>query len=112
MPEDLNQNQNTDIDKALKEFEAQNSAETVNQAAGDDIPDISNLKNPTSSKMVGWIIKYSGGVIKEERQAEYILLGVAVIFILTSLYLFFGDNIQKKTPVKTIKKVNVMPVNQ
>ena len=110
MPENLNQN--TDIENALKEFEAQNNNETVNQTVGDDIPDVSNIKNPESSKMVGWIMKYSGGMIKEERQAEYVLLGIAVIFILTSLYLFFGDNLQKKAPVKTIKKVNVMPVNQ
>jgi hypothetical protein len=41
-------------------------------------------------KMVEWVIKWSGGVIKNQRQAEYALLGVAIIFFGLSMYFFFG----------------------
>ena len=47
-----------------------------------------------SSKLVGWIVKYSGGLIKGEAQANYALLAFVVVMVLFSLFLVFG---QKKS---------------
>lgn len=50
----------------------------------------------TTPKIVGFVIKYSGGYIKDERQANYVLIGFAVVAIIVSLFLFFGaDSIFK-----------------
>ena len=40
-------------------------------------------------KMINLIMKLSGGAIKEQKQAEYILAGLALLMFLTSLYFFF-----------------------
>jgi len=41
-------------------------------------------------KIIQWVIKYSGGYIKDENQASYVLLGFVVLAIVVSLFLFFG----------------------
>jgi len=44
---------------------------------------------PKTPKIIQWAIKYSGGLIKNERQASYVILGIAVLIIIFSLSLFF-----------------------
>jgi hypothetical protein len=44
------------------------------------------LKNP---KVIQWVIKYSGGAIKDEKQASYVLLGLVAVAIIISLFLIF-----------------------
>jgi hypothetical protein len=39
------------------------------------------------SKMTQWVIKYSGGLVKDENQANYILIGFIVLIISVSLFL-------------------------
>ncbi len=46
------------------------------------------------SKLVGWVIKYSGGLVKSETQANYLLLGFVAVVFLFLLLLIFG---QKKS---------------
>lgn len=49
------------------------------------------IKTP---KMIMWVIKYSGGRIKDEREASYVLIGFVVIAIVISIILLsitFGD---------------------
>ena len=47
---------------------------------------------PDTPKMVQWVIKYSGGLVKDERQANFVLLGIIVLAITISLILIFGSN--------------------
>ena len=42
----------------------------------------------TTPKIVEWVIKYSGGAIKDEKQANYVLVGFVVLAIVVSLFLF------------------------
>ncbi len=42
------------------------------------------------SKMIERVITLSGGLIQNERQASYVLLGFVAIGIMVSLFLFFG----------------------
>lgn len=48
-----------------------------------------SFQTPTP-KIVEWVIKYSGGAIKDEQQANYFLIGFVVLAIVVSLFLFFG----------------------
>ena len=42
-------------------------------------------------RIVQWVIKYSGGYIKDEKQAQYALIGfVAVAIIIVFIFLFSG----------------------
>jgi len=41
-------------------------------------------------KIVEWVIKYSGGLVKDEKQASYVLIGFVVVAIIVSLFLIFG----------------------
>ena len=72
---------NLDLENSLKEFEAKSQAEQV--------PQTGDSKSPQVPTMVGWIMKLSGGAIKEQKTAEYILLAIAVIVFAISLYFFF-----------------------
>ncbi len=56
-----------------------------------------SFQTPTP-KIVQWVIKYSGGTVKDERQANYVLIGFVVLAIVVSLFLFFGGgNTQSKS---------------
>jgi len=44
---------------------------------------------PGTPKVIQWVIKYSGGLIKDEKQAQYVILGFIVLTIIISLFLFF-----------------------
>ncbi|MCK5059857.1 MAG: hypothetical protein KAR00_01770 [Candidatus Pacebacteria bacterium] len=43
-------------------------------------------------KMVRWVINHSGGRVKDEKQANCVLLGVVVVVVATSLFLVCGGN--------------------
>ena len=73
---------NSEISQALKEFEVKSSVEQVRK-----IPEVS--KNSDLPRMVRLVMKLSGGAIKEQRQAEYVLLGFAIVFFSISMFLFF-----------------------
>ena len=51
--------------------------------------------------MIKLVMKFSGGLVKSERQAVYVLLGFVVIAIAISLFLFFKSfNGNTQTPDK------------
>jgi hypothetical protein len=76
---------NPEIGHALEEFEAKEVAQVIpskdNQSTAENIPG-----------MVRLVFRLSGGAIKEQRQAEYLLLGIVVLAISISIYLFFGNS--------------------
>lgn len=39
-----------------------------------------------------WVVTHSGGLVKDEKQANYILLGFVCFTIFLSLFLLFGNN--------------------
>lgn len=46
---------------------------------------------PGTPKIIQWVVKYSGGLIKDEKQVGYVLIGLVVLGIVVSLFLFFGS---------------------
>lgn len=83
MNENLDLEENTEIKKALEEFEVKSSAEQEQKAPV-------NKKTPDVPKMVELVMRWSG--VKEQKQAEYILLGFVIIAIGVSLFLFIKGN--------------------
>lgn len=49
------------------------------------------FQTPTP-KIVEWIIKYPGGIVKDEKQANYVLFGIVVLMVVISLFLFFNKS--------------------
>jgi hypothetical protein len=110
MPPETKIPNNAEIDQALKEFEAKSGGQPIPQTSGvsrsveiNKSNNVGGIKFDTDSyksvefgnelavpKMVKLIMKLSGGVIKEQKQAEYVLFGLAMLMFLASLYFFFS----------------------
>ena len=114
MDENLNLAGNTEIEKALKEFEVKNPEQAQKAPEVSAVPqkEAGSITFDTDSykavkfysetdtpKVVKLVMKWSGGAIKEQRQAEYVLLGFVIVAIGISLFLVFGGK-QKTYPVK------------
>lgn len=121
MDDNLNLEGNPDIQKALKEFEQKSNAEQMQKdpealktpeipkhevgGVKFEVPSYGAVKyyqETTTPKMVQKVIKWSGGAIKEQKQAEYILLGFVVVAIGISLFLFI-NTIKHPSPPPTDK---------
>ena len=46
--------------------------------------------NTKSSKLTSWIVRYSGGLIKNDRQAQLVAWVIVIILIASSLMMLFG----------------------
>lgn len=42
---------------------------------------------PETSKIIEWVINYSGGLVKDKKQASYILIAFIIITVVISLFL-------------------------
>lgn len=73
---------NVEIQEALKEFEM--------KSAGEQRPVQEVSETSEAPKIVKLVVKCSGGLIKEESQAYYVLFGFVVLAIIVSLFLVFG----------------------
>ena len=62
-------------------------------------------KKGWGEKMADFLVKYSGGLIKNETQASYVIIGLVAVAIIISLFLFFGGG---GTPGKP-EDVKVLP---
>jgi len=82
---------NKEISDALKEFEDKNLEDKINSYKAIKFYD----ENDTP-KMVGLVMKLSGGTIKNQKTAEYILLALIILMFGLSFYFFFKDNLNKK----------------
>ena len=52
---------------------------------------------PGTPKIIQWVIKYSGGLVKDERQASYVLIGFVAVAIIVTLFLIFGGGSSQPT---------------
>jgi predicted PurR-regulated permease PerM len=50
----------------------------------------STYVSPTAPKIIQWLIKHSGGLIKNEKQALYVLLEFIVFVVIISFFLIFS----------------------
>jgi len=57
-------------------------------------------------KIIQWVIKYSGGYVKDEKQASYVLQGFVALAIIVSLFLVFSGG-GAGVPVPYEKTYNV-----
>ncbi|MBD3282462.1 MAG: hypothetical protein GF387_02530 [Candidatus Portnoybacteria bacterium] len=83
MSQEKNQNK-IDLDQSLNNSgpESENTQKSSNAYI-----------SPTAPSIVRFLIKYSGGLIKSEKQATYIILILIIISVLISILLIFkGTN--------------------
>lgn len=66
-------------------------------------------------RMMKWVIKYSGGMIKDRKQASYILFGIVLLNVVITFFLLFGNVFSgsPKLPPSSIPRdgLNQMPIN-
>jgi hypothetical protein len=60
-----------------------------------------SFQTPTP-KIVEWVIKYSSGYIKDEKQASYFLIGFVAVAIIISLFMLFSGGSNSKPLVPSI----------
>ena len=95
MNEEVNISNSFEINKALNEFEADSIASQVPKAPG-----LSGEGGVPG--MVGLVMKWSGGTIKDQKTAGYILLGVVILMIIISLILFLSSGTKDYDPDKIV----------
>jgi len=49
-------------------------------------------------KIVQWVMRNSGGLIKNEQTATYLIQALSIIAIGLSIFWIFGDTTQERTP--------------
>ena len=74
---------------------------------GDEFQHSTRSFQTQTPKIVGWVIKYSGGYIKDERQANYVLIGFVVLAIGVSLFLIFGGSSSNNKKIPFVPAVGV-----
>ncbi|HEY4502813.1 MAG TPA: hypothetical protein VJC14_00015 [Candidatus Paceibacterota bacterium] len=58
-------------------------------------------------KIIQWVIKYSGGYVKDEQQASYVLIGFVVVAMLLSFYLVFARG-QGEVDMNALKNMQII----
>ncbi len=53
---------------------------------------------PGTPKIIQWTIKYSGGLVKDEKQASYVLIGFVAVAVIIALVLIFSFGGEQATP--------------
>ena len=104
MDENLNLSGNAEIQKALKELENEQGGTETPQQSTEMVDVLKSQRIQVSQdsetpKMIGLVMKYSGGLIKDEKQAGYVLLGLVVLMLSLSAYFFFGSGPEKVKPI-------------
>ncbi len=96
---------NSEIDQALKEFEMKSQG----VQEGPAIP-VSAQKSDMPH-MVQLVVKWSGGAIKDQKTAEYVLLGVAILMFFISFYFFFrgGSSVSELSPEELRQMEEFLP---
>lgn len=56
------------------------------------------LYEPKPPKMIQLVMKYSGGLVKNEKQASYVLMGFVAVAMIITLFLIFGGGGGPKPP--------------
>lgn len=51
-----------------------------------------------SPKTIQWVVRYSEGLVKTKKQAQYVILIFSALMIILSLFLVFGESEIKLTP--------------
>jgi len=94
MNEDKNNKENIDLSGALKDSNASSSQNEYRA--------IRYYHESSTPKIIQWTIKLSGGLIKNEKQAGYVLFGFVTIAIIVALFLVFsgGENKIEVPPLK------------
>ena len=104
---------NSEINQALKEFEVKSTDPQIGGV--EENTNLNTNTSPEMPKMVQFVIKHSFGLVKEQKGAEYVLLGVVILAIIVSLFLVLGGggkNKQQELPSMVLEEIKQMPINK
>ena len=59
-------------------------------------------------KMARWLVNHSGGLIKDETQASYVILGIVSLIVIVSIIIFWKGTGGVK-PINSITTPDVIP---
>ncbi|MEK7480823.1 MAG: hypothetical protein AAB604_01830 [Patescibacteria group bacterium] len=65
--------------------------------------------SPSTPRVVRWVMENSGGYVKDEKQASYVLLGLAAAAIVVSLWLLLGRGGGPNVPLPRGAKIIYPP---
>ena len=63
----------------------------------------------TYGGMTAWVIRVSGGRIRDARGASYVLFGVAVIVLMIAIFVYSFWGIGEVKPIQSITTDDVLP---
>jgi len=100
-------NKGVDLSGALKNFDnGVNNEDKWQQATNRSF-------RPETSKIIQLVIKYSGGLVKDKNQANYVVLGLTSFIIIFSLFSIFGaEDKPQELNTADFKEIEQMPVNK
>jgi len=49
-----------------------------------------DYEEPQELKIIQWVIKFSGGLVQNKKQANYVLIGFVALAVVVTLFLIFG----------------------
>jgi RsiW-degrading membrane proteinase PrsW (M82 family) len=97
--------QNIDLSNVLDNLEKKSADEREEQE---------RIFSPGAAKMVKLLFKISGGKIKSEKMANYILLAIAIIIFIISFFVFYSQVAPKNNPlpVNPTQQNPILPLRQ
>jgi hypothetical protein len=54
---------------------------------------------PGTPKIIQWLVRYSGGLIKDEKQANYVLIGFVILIFFLSFFLLSSRGEEQMRPL-------------
>ncbi|TFG35938.1 MAG: hypothetical protein E4H47_00145 [Parcubacteria group bacterium] len=105
----MDQEKNNEIDLSKK------LSDSTAKFKSGQLPPNSYISNPYISpeapKIIKWVMKYFGGLIKNEKQASYFILGFVVITFIITILLTFGES-DRKSPEETFSPSAEAPAEE
>ena len=87
----MNQENNNGIDLSKYLDHSTEKSQTGQRFLGSHV-------SPTAPKIIQLVIKYSGGLVKDEKQANYVILGFVVLVIVTVIVIVMSSGSNQPRP--------------
>ena len=100
MVENMGFGGNSEISEAVRAFNKSSIEDRKQQVLQH------HIETSDTPKMVQIIIKYSGGLIKNEEQADYLIFALAIVALIISFHLFFNAGKPERENLIDIRKID------
>jgi len=98
-------------DKGIDLSGALNDSSSGVKFEGEEFQHPTQTFQTQTPKIIQWVIKYSGGYIKDKKQASYVLIGFVALVIIISLFFIFSGSGETEIKAPAGQKV-IYPENE